>query len=385
MRRRARSWLWLAAAVVTGAVLSAGLLGSRSMSESDHSPPPPELSASADSEGPAPTEPVDPTERADETDERLRFVAPTGSDGAAGTEEAPFRTIQHAIRQLEPGDTLVVRGGTYREQVELPYAEMTRGRTDAPIVVQAAAGERPIIEGRFRLSGADHWTIRGINVTWSDENEDDEHMVQFRGGTGWRFTEAEVWGARSFSAINVGHGAHDFRLDNLYVHHTHPSNDLNQDHLIYLASGNEGGVVEHNILAVSPNGRGIKVGPGALSEPGSDDVVIRYNTFYANTGPSNIRFSGDSSHNEVYGNIFVRPADGEAAVSSFELVGRNNVVRDNLFWEADAAVAEEDGLIDGGGNALVDPRFVDPEAGDFRTRNPAAEGFGAYARPGPAR
>lgn len=319
----------------------------------------------------------------EESDADVYTVSPEGSDDAPGTDDEPFATIQHGIEVLEPGDTLLVRGGTYREQVELPYAEMTRGTPDAPITVEAAPGERPVIEGRLRLSGADHWTIRGINVTWSEENEDDDHMVQFRGGTGWRFTEAEVWGARSFSAVNVGHGAHDFQLDHLYVHDTFPTNDVNQDHLIYIASGNEGGLIEHNVLATSPNGRGIKVGPGSPSEPGSDDLVIRYNTFVDNHGPSNLRFSGDSSDNLVYRNIFVRPAEGEAAVSAFELTGRNNVVRDNIFWEAGVAVASVDGVVDEGRNEFVDPQFADPDAGDYRPTNPAAEGYGAFAESSP--
>ena len=41
-------------------------------------------------------------------------VAPTGSDSAVGTRARPFRTIQKAADVMGPGDTCIIRGGTYR-------------------------------------------------------------------------------------------------------------------------------------------------------------------------------------------------------------------------------------------------------------------------------
>ena len=38
------------------------------------------------------------------------FVAPSGSDRAAGTISQPFLTIQHAAALAEPGDTVSLRG-----------------------------------------------------------------------------------------------------------------------------------------------------------------------------------------------------------------------------------------------------------------------------------
>lgn len=321
----------------------------------------------------------DPADEVEPVDASTFFVSPSGSDDGRGTSGDPFGTIQHAMEQLGPGDTLIVRGGTYREQIELTREHIARGTQEAPIVVQAHPRERPVIEGLLWLEGADHWTVRGINVTWSSDNDSDEHMVKFLGGTGWRYTEAEVWDARSFAAILVSDGAQDFRLDRLYVHDTHETNDENQDHLIYVASGNEGGVIERNVLARSPNGRGVKVGPGSLDEPGSDGLVIRYNTFYDNTGPSNVRFSGESSDNEVYGNIFVGSGDGEAAVTSYQLEGERNVVRDNIAWDAAGVVDTTDGLADGRGNVMLDPELEDPDDGEFRPLAARAGAYGAHA------
>src|SRR5262245_47284757 len=61
-----------------------------------------------------------------------RFVdAKRGNDAAAGTEQAPWRTLQHAARQLRPGDTLYLREGTYFEHVALPQS----GTSEAPITI----------------------------------------------------------------------------------------------------------------------------------------------------------------------------------------------------------------------------------------------------------
>ena len=44
-------------------------------------------------------------------------VAPTGSDTARGEKDSPFRTINRAAAVAQPGDTVVVHGGEYREWV----------------------------------------------------------------------------------------------------------------------------------------------------------------------------------------------------------------------------------------------------------------------------
>ena len=42
------------------------------------------------------------------------FVAPTGDDSAAGTIEAPYRTIKKGIQQAKAGDNIYLREGTYK-------------------------------------------------------------------------------------------------------------------------------------------------------------------------------------------------------------------------------------------------------------------------------
>ena len=70
-------------------------------------------------------------------------VALTGDDQNVGSDNAPLRTIQKAATLAQPGDTVLVRGGTYRESVTPPRS----GLAGAPIVFRAAPGEEVTING----------------------------------------------------------------------------------------------------------------------------------------------------------------------------------------------------------------------------------------------
>jgi alpha-N-arabinofuranosidase len=71
-------------------------------------------------------------------------VAVTGNDTNVGTLSSPFRTIQHAADLAQPGDTITVHAGVYRERVNPPRG----GESDAKrIVYQAAPGKKVEIRG----------------------------------------------------------------------------------------------------------------------------------------------------------------------------------------------------------------------------------------------
>jgi hypothetical protein len=72
------------------------------------------------------------------------FVDPArGKNESDGSEVAPWRSINHALKQVSAGDTLYLRGGVYREQV---YCAVV-GKADAPITIRAYPGERVILDG----------------------------------------------------------------------------------------------------------------------------------------------------------------------------------------------------------------------------------------------
>src|SRR4051794_15132548 len=89
-------------------------------------------------------------------------VATTGSDAADGSEANPFRTINRAAALAQPGDTVVVHAGEYREWVVPRRGGLSDRRR---ITYEAAAGERVVIKGSERLGG---WEPAGGSV-WKAE------------------------------------------------------------------------------------------------------------------------------------------------------------------------------------------------------------------------
>lgn len=77
-------------------------------------------------------------------------VMPTGDDAAAGSLEAPLRTINRAAQLALPGDTVTVHEGVYREWVNpLNGGESDRKR----ILYRVADGEKAEIKGSEIVTG----------------------------------------------------------------------------------------------------------------------------------------------------------------------------------------------------------------------------------------
>jgi len=61
------------------------------------------------------------------------YISPTGSDAAAGTTGAPFRTFAHAFGEMSRGDTLYLKSGTYSEAAGTGYISyIGTGSAQAP-------------------------------------------------------------------------------------------------------------------------------------------------------------------------------------------------------------------------------------------------------------
>jgi Bacterial Ig domain/Protein of unknown function (DUF1565) len=87
------------------------------------------------------------------------YVSPTGSDSAAGSSSAPWRTIQKAASALKAGQTAIVSAGNYGERVEIANS----GTQTAPITLQVASGADVQLLG-FDLSGS-NWVLNGFDIS----------------------------------------------------------------------------------------------------------------------------------------------------------------------------------------------------------------------------
>ena len=76
-------------------------------------------------------------------------VSPAGSDASDGSKAAPLKTISAAASKAQPGDTITVQEGIYRERINPP-----RGGTsdDKRITYQAAPGVKVVIKGSEQIT-----------------------------------------------------------------------------------------------------------------------------------------------------------------------------------------------------------------------------------------
>ncbi|CAA9321872.1 MAG: Chitinase [uncultured Frankineae bacterium] len=128
-------------------------------------------------------EPVGTTQYVAPSD--ARYVAPNGSDSAAGTATAPWRTVAKAVRAARDGATLVLRGGTYSESVTAPSGKR--------LTIQSAPGEAVWLDGSKVVTG---WTADGGDWRLSGWTAEFDHSPTYTAGApdstepGWSFVNA---------------------------------------------------------------------------------------------------------------------------------------------------------------------------------------------------
>ncbi|MGO3885240.1 MAG: right-handed parallel beta-helix repeat-containing protein [Mycetocola sp.] len=82
-----------------------------------------------------------------------------GSTSGSGSSASPLGSISAAVSQASSGQTIVVRGGTYRETVEIPGSKK--------VTIQSAPGEKVWLDGSRQIS---NWTKSGstwVSSGWS--------------------------------------------------------------------------------------------------------------------------------------------------------------------------------------------------------------------------
>ncbi|HEX8295601.1 MAG TPA: DUF4990 domain-containing protein [Chthoniobacteraceae bacterium] len=104
------------------------------------------------------------------------YVAPAGNDSHAGTVAAPFATIGRAQQAAAPGDTVLIRGGTY-VMTEAQISRSQRGRAHVillnksgepgkPINYWAYTGEQPIFDFSKVKPAQQRVTAFHIDASW---------------------------------------------------------------------------------------------------------------------------------------------------------------------------------------------------------------------------
>ncbi|KAL0940008.1 pectate lyase [Colletotrichum truncatum] len=112
------------------------------------------------------------------------FVATDGSSSGSGSIDSPYLSMQDAIDAASPGDTIHIRGGTYKPSDNISFRKS--GTSSSPYTVRAHEDEEVIFDGDnlfgtpveeyegslpsskrgiFQLRGANYW--RFFNLTFT--------------------------------------------------------------------------------------------------------------------------------------------------------------------------------------------------------------------------
>lgn len=248
------------------------------------------------------------------------YVAENGGGSVDGTIEHPFQSINEALAVAEPGDTVFVRGGTYREQVFFPKS----GNDEHRIVLKAYEGETPVITGEgltwnerstqlVLISGVSHITLEGFEIAnlYTDTAE------------------------KEVNGITVNAGATNISLLGNHVHHiqnTAPRDNYPGAHAIHIIGNTDKAlrniVVDGNEVHDCVTGTSESVTINGYV----DDFTISNNTIYNCS------------------NIAIDAAGGYAANSNPQLnYARNGVISGNVLYN----IENSRGQLDGGFGAIA--------------------------------
>jgi hypothetical protein len=355
---------------------------------------------------------------------RTFYVATTGSDAAAGSAAAPWRTLQHAADAVRAGDLVVVRPGRYAG-----FNLETSGSAADPIVFSAEPGvivdtPNPVRpqEG-INLEGASWIVIEGFTVIGMPRTGIRSvlnHHVTIRRNVGdqngrWGiltgFSDDLLIEDNEMSRSAVEHGIYVSNSgDRPVIRRNHVwGNNANGIHMNGdLSQGGDGvisgAVVEGNLI--HGNGR---AGGSGINGDGLQSSRIVNNILYDNhaSGISLYRIDGGqpARNNLVAHNTIVQAADARWAINIQNASTGNRVVNNILVtlhtfrgaiaistdslpgFVSDANVVTPRFTLDGGSSVLAlaawrtatgqDARslasvpaelFVDPAAGNYRLR-----------------
>ncbi|MET9381091.1 carbohydrate-binding protein [Streptomyces sp. NPDC002928] len=106
------------------------------------------------------------------------YVAPNGTDSAAGTASAPT-TLASAISRITSGGTIYLRGGTYAYSSTITIPAGTDGTAGARTTLSAYPGETPVLNfsaqsesssNRGLQLNASYWHVYGLVVEHAGDN-----------------------------------------------------------------------------------------------------------------------------------------------------------------------------------------------------------------------
>jgi parallel beta-helix repeat protein len=294
-----------------------------------------------------------------------RYAATSGSDSAAGTSAAPFRTAQKLADSLSAGQTGCLSPGVYTENLRLNHG----GAPGSPIRLTSAPGGRATLVGRLYVPDTSNDAVfADLNLDGTNSGNLSSPMVA---GDRITFTGNDVTDKHTSICFGLGSDsgwgtAVDVVIDSNRIHDCGRLPATNHDHGIYVES-TRNAVITNNYIYDNAD-RGIQLYPDAQGTKIANNVI--------DGNGEGVLFSGDSglaSSNNVVTRNIVSNAVVRYNVESWwpdgNPVGTGNSATDNCVWNgAQGNVAAQVGFT-ASANKAVNPLYANRAAKDFQLQS----------------
>lgn len=256
------------------------------------------------------------------------YISPSGKDTSLGSLDQPFATIKRATKSIQPGDTLVLRGGTYREQIDL-YG--MNGSPSAWYTLKNYPGEAPILQGNNTLgiglifNNCSYWQIEGIKMTGYTGAglyiKKDSHDFNLSRLTIWGLDGPQ--GSTAGTEGILGEGSKYVTVKNCEIYNIGLKYNLPKDHGIYIGYGADHWTFESNRIHDN-SGAGLQM---YGSPYGSRNSLVKDNVFY-NNHQWGLVIGSNATGNTIESNQFFGNKDADIYLLQSSSA---NSFRDNYF------------------------------------------------------
>jgi Protein of unknown function (DUF1565) len=105
------------------------------------------------------------------------YVSKNGDDSNAGTQTAPWRTVQHAADTARAGSIVNVRGGVYGELVSI---NVSGNATDGYVTFRSYPGEKAVLDAEYLTPSGRQGVLTIHNRSYDIWKIADRHLYDKR-------------------------------------------------------------------------------------------------------------------------------------------------------------------------------------------------------------
>ena len=293
-------------------------------------------------------------------------MSPAGSDRNPGTKAAPWQTIGKALASLSAGQTALVRGGAYRENL----VASRRGTATAPITVKAYPGERPVLRpasGGVPLeiaSGAAYLRFQGLVIEGATGSST-TNVYASGSANHIELSDCEIRNSQRQGFFSE-RTTRAIQILRCYIHDNGGHGPDNLDHNVYVEGRDH--VIARNVITGARNGWGIQL------YPSSGNVLLSSNTIVGSRHGIVVGGQGSDGTSDalVVNNIIAfNERDGISSYWGDGSSGSCNLVESNLGYRNGSKDFDgSEGGLTFRHNVVANPRFIGGSRGasQFRLR-----------------